>query len=180
MQLNLKLQFCCAEYNSWQPNSFLHIKNMCIISSRHLLHFSALVALLMFSPHLFADILIVTGAKSPSISLSQNQISDVFLGKITSLPDGSNAIPIDQAESSPLRDEFYSKVANKSASQAKAHWEILHFTGRGMPPREGMGSDAIKRILNSTPGAIGYIERSALDNSVKVIFVVPDTIAKQP
>lgn len=111
------------------------------------------------------------GAKNSSIALSKNQVSDLFLGRVTSLPDGSSAIPIDQPESNPLRNEFYLKVANKSATQAKEQWAILHFTGRGMPPREGLDSADVKRILNSTPGAIGYIERSALDNSVKVIFV---------
>ncbi len=138
---------------------------------RHLFYCSALAALLLVPVCLLADVLVVTGAKSTPIVLSKNQVSDVFLGKVTTLPDGSNAMPVDQAETSPLRNEFYLKVANKSATQAKAHWEILHFTGRGVPPRECASSDEVKRILNSTPGAIGYIERSSLDESVKVIFV---------
>jgi ABC-type phosphate transport system substrate-binding protein len=62
-------------------------------------------------------------------------------------------------------------VTNKSAAQAKAHWAKLYFTGRGVPPHECADSGDVKRILNSTPGAIGYIERSSLDSSVKVIFV---------
>jgi ABC-type phosphate transport system substrate-binding protein len=144
---------------------------MVLFSQKHVFHCSALAALLSLPLALLADVLVVTGAKSPSTTLSKNQVSDVFLGKVVSLPDGSSAAPIDQPESSPLRDEFYSKVANKSAAQAKAHWAKLYFTGRGVPPREGTDSGDIKRILNSTPGAIGYIEQSALDSSVKVVFV---------
>jgi hypothetical protein len=79
--------------------------------------------------------------------------------------------PVDQPESNPLREEFYLKVVNKSAAQAKAHWAKLYFTGRGVPPREGKDSDDIKKILNSTHGAIGYIDQSALDSSVKVLFL---------
>lgn len=144
---------------------------MVLFSQKHVFHCCALAALLSLPLALLADVLVVTGAKSPSTTLSKNQVSDVFLGKVVSLPDGSSAAPIDQPESSPLRDEFYSKVANKSAAQAKAHWAKLYFTGRGVPPREGTDSGDIKRILNSTPGAIGYIEQSALDSSVKVVFV---------
>jgi ABC-type phosphate transport system substrate-binding protein len=130
-----------------------------------------LATLLLFSFSLPADVFVVTGAKNSSITLSKNQISDVFLGKVTSLPDGSNATPIDQSESSPLRNEFYSKVSNKSTNQAKAHWAQLYFTGRGTPPREVSSSSDVKKIVNSTPGAIGYIEESAVDSSVKIIFI---------
>lgn len=138
---------------------------------RHVWHCCALVVLLLpFG--LLADVLVVTGAKSSSITLSKSQVSDVFLGKVVSLPDGSNAAPIDQPESNPLRDEFYLKISNKSAAQAKAQWAKLYFTGRGVPPREGVDSGDVKRILNATPGAIGYIEQSSLDSSVKVVFVV--------
>jgi ABC-type phosphate transport system substrate-binding protein len=143
---------------------------MLLYIQRKVLHFCALAALLMLPFSLFADVLVVTGARSASITLSKNQVSDVFLGKVTSLPDGSNATLVDQPESSPLRDEFYLKVANKSTSQAKAHWAKLYFTGRGVPPREASDSGDVKRILNSTPGAIGYIDRSSLDSSVKVII----------
>jgi ABC-type phosphate transport system substrate-binding protein len=134
------------------------------------LHCCVLVALLSHPLGLLADVLVVTGATSSFIALSKNQVRDVFLGEVVSLPDGSGAVPVDLPESSPLRDEFYSKVANKSTAQAKAHWAILHFTGRGVPPRECRDSGEVKEILSSTPGAIGYIERSSLDSSVKVIF----------
>jgi ABC-type phosphate transport system substrate-binding protein len=144
---------------------------MALLNQRQVLQCGALAALLLISFSVFAEVCVVTSAKSPPITLNKNQVSDVFLGKVTSLPDGSNATPIDQPESSQLRDEFYFKVANKSVTQAKAHWEILHFTGRGMPPREGTGSAEIKKILNAIPGAIGYIERSSLDNTVKIIYV---------
>lgn len=136
------------------------------------LKFGVIAALLLFPFNLRAEVVVVTGAHNP-VALSKSQISDVFLGRVTSLPDGSSLVPVDQPESSPLRDRFYLKVANKSAAQAKAHWAKLYFTGRGVPPREGRDSSDIKKILNSTPGAIGYIDQSSLDRSVKVILVDP-------
>lgn len=129
------------------------------------------MALLLLPFSLRADVLVVVGAHSPSISLSRDQVGNLFLGRIVALPGGGVATPIDQSVSSPLRDEFYLKVTNKSAAQAKAHWAKLYFTGRGVPPREGASSDEVKRLLNSIPGAIGYIDRSALDDSVHVVFV---------
>jgi len=145
---------------------------MALFNQQHVLRSCVVVALLLFPCRLLADeVLVVIGANSPSITLSRNQVSDLFLGKVGALPDGRNAVPVDQLESNPIREEFYIKVTNKSAPQAKALWAKLYFTGRGVPPREGKDSSDVKRIVNSTPGAIGYIERSSLDSTVKVIFV---------
>lgn len=141
-------------------------------SHRHISHCLVFVALLTISNSVHAEVLVVTGADSPTITLSKNQISDIFLGKITSLPDGNSVTPVDQPESNPLRDEFYLKVANKSAAQAKALWAKLYFTGRGEPPHEARDNDDIKKIVNSTRGAIGYIDQSAVDKSVKVLLKV--------
>src|SRR3989338_1730533 len=77
----------------------------------------------------FADVVVVASVNSPINSLSKEQSSDIFLGKTTSYT------PLDQPESSPLREEFYSKVTGKSASQAKSHWSKLSFTGKGTPPK---------------------------------------------
>jgi ABC-type phosphate transport system substrate-binding protein len=112
-----------------------------------------------------ADVVVVAGAGSLISSLSREQSSDIFLGKTTSVT------PLDQPESSPLREEFYSKVTGKTASQAKSHWSKLSFTGRGTPPKEGRNSDDIKRQVADNPKLVGYIEKSAVDSTVKVIFV---------
>ncbi len=139
----------------------------------HRLYRCALVWLLLLPSSLLADeLLVVTGEKSSLTALDKNQVRNIFLGKVSSLPDGSNAAPVDQPESSPLRDEFYEKLTHHSAAEAKAHWVKLSFTGRGAPPRESTSSSDTKRMVNSMPGAIGYIEKSELDSSVKVVFTV--------
>lgn len=113
---------------------------------------------------------VVVGAKSPVTSLSKEQASDIFLGKMPSLPGGGSAELIDLPESSAVRDEFYSKVAGKSAAQAKQYWSKLAFTGKGTPPKEAGSSAEVKRMVAANPNAIGYIEKSAVDGSVKAVF----------
>lgn len=137
------------------------------------LHGIALAALLSFPFASAAEILVVTGADNPLAALNQNQVRDLFLGKVVSLPDGSNSSPVDQPDSSPLREEFYMKVANLTAAQARAHWAKLYFTGRGVPPLRARSGADVKRLLNSISGAIGYLDRASLDDSVKVLFVAP-------
>lgn len=143
------------------------------IQQRRVLLCCALAALLLFPFGLLADEVVVVGAQNPPVNLTPSQVRDVFLGRTASFPDGNIAIPVDQPDSSPLREAFYLKVTNRSAAQARAQWAKLYFTGRGVPPREGSSSAEVKKILQTTMGAIGYIDSSALDDSLRVILVLP-------
>lgn len=131
------------------------------------------LSLCMLSAPVRAELYVVMGTNSPLVQLTLQQIKNLFLGRLISLPNGGTALPIDQPEGSPLREAFYQQVANLSAAQAKAHWARLYFTGRGNPPREGSDSKEIKLWLNRTPNTISYIEKSALDNSVRVLLTLP-------
>lgn len=84
----------------------------------------------------FADVVVVVSAKSPVGNLTAEQVSQLFLGKTSTFPGGAQAMPIDQAEGQPPRDEFYTKITGKSAAQVKAYWSKIIFTGKGQPPRE--------------------------------------------
>lgn len=117
-----------------------------------------------------ADVVVVVGAKSAAATLTKEQVADLFMGKLASLPGAGAAAPIDQGESSPLREEFYSKVTGKSAAQVKSYWAKMAFTGKGTPPKEGSNSAEVKKLVAGAPGGIGYIEKSAVDDSVKVVF----------
>lgn len=116
-----------------------------------------------------SHVVAVVSAQSSVMVLSQNEIVDIFLGNTRALPNGDKAMPIDQAEGSSIRDEFYAKFAGKSAAQMKAHWSRIIFTGRGHPPKEAaLDGEAKKRIVDN-PNAIGYLDNRMVDSSVRVL-----------
>ena len=117
-----------------------------------------------------ADVVAVVSSKSPVITLSKNQLMDIFLGKRTSFPDGSSAVPIDQTEGSAVRDEFYSRIAGMSPAQVKAFWAKIIFTGRGQPPKTVATSLEAKKLLVENPNTISYIDQSLVDGSVRVVL----------
>ena len=117
----------------------------------------------------FAEVVPVVSAKSPANALSKNQLVDIFLGKASRFPDGTPAVPIDLAEGSSTRDEFYARYAGKSPAQLTAHWSKIIFTGRGQPPREVATGAELKKRLATIPGAIGYLDQDQVDASVQVI-----------
>jgi hypothetical protein len=117
-----------------------------------------------------ADVVAVVSAKSQITTLTRTQVMDIFLGKRTRFPDGSAAIPIDLAEGSAARDEFYTRLAEMSAAQVKSFWSRIIFTGRGQPPRTVATDVEAKRLLVADPNTIGYIDKSLVDSSVRVVL----------
>ena len=81
--------------------------------------------------------------------------------------------PLEQADGSPIRGEFYKKVLEKEPSQVQAIWAKIVFTGKGKPPKEYKSSAEVKKAISENVNAIGYIEKSAVDDSVKVIATIP-------
>ncbi len=117
-----------------------------------------------------ADVVAVVSAKSLITTLSMSQVADIFSGRVIRLPNGVNAFPVDQAEGSAVRDEFYSKVVGKTPAQIKAYWSKIIFTGRGQPPPIVSNSAELKKRISENPAAIGYIDRALVDESVRVVF----------
>ncbi|WP_248802796.1 phosphate ABC transporter substrate-binding protein [Pseudomonas sp. MWU13-2100] len=120
-----------------------------------------------------AEVVVVVSAAGPVQALTRNQVADIFLGKSNRFPSGKPAIPIDQAEGSAVRDEFYSTFTGKSAAQLKAHWSKIIFTGRGQPPEALSNSAEVKKRIAGNPDSIGYIEAGEVDASVRVLPPAP-------
>ena len=131
---------------------------------------AVLAVLLASSSMAQAGVVVVMSSKSDVDSLSRAQVSQIFLAKTDALPDGRVAKPVDQADGSAVRNEFYDKVADKNAAQMKAYWAQLTFTGKAQPPRKVSGDAAVKAALAENPAAVGYISDAAVDGSVKVVF----------
>jgi ABC-type phosphate transport system substrate-binding protein len=118
-------------------------------------------------PATAAEIVVIVSQKNPATRMFSEQASQFFLGK-------SNLFtPVDQADGSAIRNEFYHKVADKDAAQVKALWSKLVFTGKATPPKEYANSAEVKKAVAADPKAIGYIDKSAVDDTVKVILTLP-------
>jgi len=115
------------------------------------------------------DVVAVVSSKSTLTTLTKSQVAQIFLGKSDHFPDGSQALPIDQAEGTVARDAFYTKYTGKSAAVVKAYWSKMVFTGRGLPPKAVSNSLEIRKVLAQNPNAIGYIEQNLVDSSLRVI-----------
>ncbi|MBC7191206.1 phosphate ABC transporter substrate-binding protein [Marinobacter sp.] len=126
-------------------------------------------ACLLASPLALADVVVIGNPSGPD-SLSSNEVRDLYLNRSQALPGGQKAKPLELPEGNAIRSEFHDKVTGRNDAQLKAFWSQQVFTGRGQPPEEAGSPAAMKSRVASTPGAIGYIDSSDVDDSIKVVL----------
>lgn len=98
-------------------------------------------------------------------NLTSAQLVKVIRGEVKKWPDGKNIVLV-LHRSSPGEDETLERLNKMSADQWKAfvdthkEWIVL------------ADSDAdVLKIVQSEPGAVGFIEVRSLDNSVNLVHV---------
>jgi hypothetical protein len=99
-----------------------------------------------------------------AVPLTKDQVADIFLGRSLQLK------PVDLLESSLEREDFYKKVTGRDVAQVRAVWARLIFTGRGKLPKELPDAAAVKKAVAADPNLVGYIQKSDVDASVKVVY----------
>lgn len=137
---------------------------------RHLLAAAALT--LAASANASAELVVIVSARNPLPALTPDQVAAIFLGQAGRFPDGAEVVALDQRLGSNERKLFYAQVTGKTPALLKAHWSKMVFTGRGQPPREAIDSTSVRRMVADNPSMIGYIDRSALDDSVRPVLVL--------
>jgi ABC-type phosphate transport system substrate-binding protein len=111
-----------------------------------------------------AEVAVIVSAKSTATTMTPDEIANIYLGKSTAMK------PVDNA--TPVRSQFYTKVAGKDEAQVKAIWSKLVFTGKATPPKEMASSADVVKAVAADPNAIGYVDKAAVDASVKVVYEV--------
>jgi ABC-type phosphate transport system substrate-binding protein len=114
----------------------------------------------------YADVVVVVSARSTTTTMTADEISQIYLGK-------SKAMRPMETSGSPMRSQFYTKVAGKDEAQVKAIWSKLVFTGKATAPKELPSSADVVKAVAADPDAIGYVEKSAIDSTVKIVYTVP-------
>jgi len=136
-------------------------------------HLPLLILLLSASTVVQAEPVVVMRAQQATERLSREEVTNIFMGRFRALPSGNPALPIDQPRDVPLRTEFYQRLVNKDQASINAYWSRLHFSGKATPPLQAASEeDAIRQVL-LRPGGIAYVERSQVDDRLRIVFEFP-------
>lgn len=114
-----------------------------------------------------AELAIIVNQQNPATKMFLGQVSQFYLGASTMF------MPVELPDGSSQRSEFYKKVLEKEPAQVQAIWSKLLFTGKAKPPKELKSVAEVKKFVSENPNAIAYIDKAAVDDSVKVVAIVP-------
>lgn len=133
-------------------------------------HFLLLqLALCMGMGSALADVVVIGHPGLAVDSVSANEAKKIWLGKTSTL-GGETLKVADLPKDAPARGDFYSGVVNKNESQLKAYWAKIVFSGKGTPPKEFGSPEDVVGWVAANPGAVGYVDSAAVNESVKVLF----------
>jgi ABC-type phosphate transport system substrate-binding protein len=114
---------------------------------------------------------IIVNADNSIESLSEKELSRIFLKKQNEWSDGSQIIPVDQNSNSNVRIHFSENIHQKNVPAIMVYWQKQIFSGRAVPPAEKRSDRDVITFVKENPGAIGYVSAKMHLDGVKEINV---------
>lgn len=71
---------------------------------------------------------------------------------------------------SAIRDRFLQAYLKQDESKYTGYWRVRRSIGQGKPPKELPRSVDVINFVNSTPGAIGYINEADLQPGMNILL----------
>lgn len=147
-----------------------------MIMTKLLKPFTLLAAMLLFFTNgsaAWAGIAIIANPSNKQHGVSKQTIADMYLNKIKKFSNGRTVEPVDQAKGSAIREKFYKSVLKMTEREVNRYWAKRKFTGKAKTPKVLDGDRQIKEWVARNPEALGYIDGGSLDNTVKVLLIIP-------
>ena len=78
---------------------------------------------------------------------------------------------MDQGDEQAVRRAFTREIHGRSVSGVRHYWQRQVFSGKGLPPPEVPGDEAVVEFVRSHPGGIGYVSADVNLDGVKVLEI---------
>ena len=99
---------------------------------------------------------------------SREDVARIYLGRQRFWTDGSAIVALNLPAGAPLRERFSEALLHRDSAHLAAYWNEQYFHGI-LPPPVLSSTDAVKRYVASNPRAIGYIDATQVDDSIRAV-----------
>jgi len=96
-------------------------------------------------------------------------VQRLYTGRIVSI-NQQPAIPVNLPPGHPVRQQFLETVLGQDEEHYTGYWLVRRYVGKGAPPLVVSDLDELMRVVQSTPGAVGYVPVSRLPQGANVIW----------
>lgn len=135
-----------------------------------LLRLFSCLSLLVACGTAWAELVVIANRDSGVEKLTRDAVVNVFMGRYQKLPSGVTALPVDLGQH---KADFYKSLLDKELPEVQSYWARLVFSGQASPPRQVENTADVIDVVANNKGAVGYIDRSELDNRVIVVLELP-------
>ena len=119
----------------------------------------------------FTDVVIIVNRENPVKTVKKSVLARYFLKKTTRWDSGARVVPIDLTVSSPVRQEFSEGVLQKSPHEVEEYWIAESLTGGKLAPEIVSDPALVKKRVAADAGALGYVDKTQVDETVKVVEI---------
>lgn len=114
---------------------------------------------------------VVTNINVSTRSLSSNSLRAIFGMRQQTWADGTPIKVFVLADDAPLHNTFCKEKMSVFPYQLRQAWDRMVFSGTGQAPTRVSSSDEMFNRVASTPGAIGYLEKTKLSERINVLQI---------
>ena len=118
------------------------------------------------------DVAIVVHKSTLMDNISMSELKQMFLADKARWSDGKRVVLVGKEVGQPEHDAVLKIVYGMSEGDFKRYFIQAGFTGKTQTPPKLLGSaSAVRGTVAATPGAVGYMRATEVDDSVKVLKV---------
>lgn len=129
-------------------------------------------ALLVAAADKSNDLAIVVNESSLLEDISSTELTKIFKAERTRSPGGFKFVIAVREKGSPENNAALQTVYHMTDAEFDKFFLQATFAGRIQePPKQLSSSAAVRQFITLSPGAIGYLRASEVDDSVKVLKI---------
>jgi ABC-type phosphate transport system substrate-binding protein len=117
---------------------------------------------------------VVVHSSNAVSQLSRDQVSRIFLRKVTEWDNHQPVLPVDQNAESPVRWAFTKRIHRRTIASVQTWWQQQTFAGVAVAPPERSTDADVLDYVRQFPNAIGYVRADMpLGRGLKTVDVTP-------
>ncbi|MBU0996243.1 MAG: substrate-binding domain-containing protein [Proteobacteria bacterium] len=116
------------------------------------------------------EVRFIANQSVPEFVISKEDVSEIFLGIRVQWSDKTKIKFVLNGDETS-HNALMKKYIKKSPSQFKYYWRNMLYTGKGAVPKTFDSVDDLIKYVQSTEGAISYIDSTVKADNVKMISV---------
>jgi ABC-type phosphate transport system substrate-binding protein len=134
-----------------------------------MINFTKIISLTLLTISLHAgEYAVVVNKKNTIGEISKKQLKNIFL-KRQFFIGNQKVIAINVSANMPLRIYFEKNILGMSRERLNSFWTSQHFHGVS-PPSTQSSTNSVKIFVKNVDGAMGYLPKSLVDDSLKVVY----------